>query len=166
MVLGFCLSTAGQHEQALRELESALQINPSFALGRSIHGWALTRTGRFDAAVEETFKALHLSPSDSYLSFYETFHGLALFANRHFAEAPPYIRKAIVAFPEFPWHHTLLISCCGHLGLLEEAKMQLAHRNSLPGPALTVSLVRHQLHKFAHGPIMTEGLSKAGVPES
>jgi adenylate cyclase len=166
MVLGFCLSKSGQHEQALRELESALQINPSFALGRSIHGWALTRAGRFDAAVEETSKALHLSPSDSYLSFYETLHGLALFAKRHFAEALPYIRKAIVAFPEFPWHHALLISCCGHLGFLEEAKMQLAHRNSLPGPALTVSLVRHQLHKYAHARIMTEGLSKAGVPES
>jgi adenylate cyclase len=166
MVLGFCLSTAGQHDQALRELESALQVNPSFALGRSIYGWALTRAGRFDAAIEETSKALRLSPSDSYLSLYETLHGLALFANRHFAEALPYVRKAIVAFPEFPWHHALLISCCGHLGLLEEAKMQLTHRNSLPGPALTVSLVHHQLHKYAHGPIMTEGLSKAGVPES
>jgi adenylate cyclase len=166
MVLGFCLSTAGQHDQALLELESALQVNPSFALGRSIYGWALTRAGRLDAAIEETSKALRLSPSDSYLSFYETFHGLALFAKRHFAEALPSIRKAIVAFPEFPWHHALLISCCGHLGLLEEAKMQLAHRNRLPGPALTVSLVRNQLRKYAHGPIMTEGLSKAGVPES
>jgi adenylate cyclase len=78
----------------------------------------------------------------------------------------PYIRKAIVSFPGFPGHYALLISCCGHLGFRDEAKMLLAHRNSLAGPPLTVSLNRQQMHKFAHGPVFAEGLIKAGVPES
>jgi adenylate cyclase len=166
MVLGLCLSADGQHERALPELEAALRINPSFALAHTIYGWALARTGRFDDAVVETKTALRLSPADTFLSFYEFFHGYALMVARRFEDALPYVRRAIVAFPNFPSHYGLLISCYGHLGLQDQTKMLLAHRNSLPGPPLTVSLVRSQLRKYATGPIIAEGLSKAGVPET
>ena len=80
----------------------------------------------------------------------------------------PMFAVAIVAFPNFPSHYTLLISCYGHLGLQDQTTMLLAHRNSLPGPPLTVSFVRHQLREDMRlGPDhFAEGLSKAGVPES
>jgi adenylate cyclase len=171
MVYGFCLSRGHglskgrEHERALKELETALQINPSFALARGIHAWALLRAGRFDFAVEEAERAIRLSPKDSYLSLYEFLYGFALFAKRQFSEAIPFIRRSTLAFPEFPGHYTLLISCCGHLGYLKEAKIALQHRNSLPGPKLTVSLNRQQVGDYAHGPTMAEGLVKAGVPD-
>ena len=110
--------------------------------------------------------ALRLSPADTFLSFYEFVHGFTLLAARCSEDALPYVRRAIVAFPNFPSHYALLISCYGHLGLQDQTKMLLAHRNSLPGPPLTVSLVRNQLRKYATGPIIAEGLIKAGVPES
>ncbi len=166
MVLGLCLSADGQHERALSELEAALRVNPSFALAHTVYGWALALAGRFDGAVVETQTALRLSPADTFLSFYEFLHGLTLMVAGRFEDALPYLRRAIVAFPNFPSHHAMLISCYGHLGLQDRTKMLLAHRNSLPGPPLTVSLVRGQLRKYAIGPIITEGLSKAGVPES
>jgi hypothetical protein len=49
---------------------------------------------------------------------------------------------------------------------LEQTQALLAHRNSFAAPPLTVSLVRNMLRKFAYGPIIAEGLIKAGVPES
>jgi adenylate cyclase len=165
MMLGLCLSSEGQHQRALRELEEALRVNPSFALAHSVYGWALARAGRFDEAVVQTGTALRLSPADSFLSFYEFLHGFALLVSRQCGEALPLLRKSIVAFPEFPTHYAILISCCGHLGLREEAQTLLEHRNTL-GPPLTVSLNRSQLRKYATGPIIAEGLSKAGVPES
>jgi adenylate cyclase len=165
MMLGLCLSSEGHHERALRELEDSLRINPSFALAHSIYGWALARAGRFDEAVAQTGAALRLSPADSFLSFYEFLHGFALLVSRRYGEALPLLRKSIVAFPEFATHYALLISCCGHLGLREEAQTLLVHRNTL-GPPLTVSLNRSQLQRYATGPIIAEGLSKAGVPES
>jgi adenylate cyclase len=67
--------------------------------------------------------------------------------------------------PTLPRPYALLISCCGHLGLREEAQMLLVHRNTL-GPPLTVNLNRSQLQKYATGPIIAEGLAKAGMPES
>jgi adenylate cyclase len=114
----------------------------------------------------ETQTALRLSPADTFLSFYEFVHGLALMAARCFADALPYLRRAFVAFPSFPAHHCMLISCYGHLGLPDQTKTILAHRNSLAAPPFTVSLVRSDLRKFANGPIVVEGLIKAGVPES
>ena len=77
MMLGLCVSADGQHERALPELEAALRVNPSFALAHTIYGWALARAGRFDDAVLETQTALRLSPADTFLSFYEFFHGFS-----------------------------------------------------------------------------------------
>jgi adenylate cyclase len=165
MVLGLCLSTIGNHDRALRELETALRLNPSFALGHAIYGWGLLHSGGFDTAVHETRYALRLSPRDSFLSFYEWMHGFALLGDRQFDEALPYLEKALVAFPEFPSQYTLLVSCCGHLGMIDEAMFYLTQRNKLDGPKLTVSLNRTQLRLYACGNVIAEGLAKAGVPE-
>ena len=166
MILGLCVSADGQHERALPELEAALRVNPSFALAHTIYGWALARAGRFDDGVVETQTALRLSPADTFLSFYEFFHGFTLLVSGRFEDALPYLRRGIVAFPNVPTHFAPLISCHGHLGFLEQTETLLAHRNSFAAPPLTVSLVRNMLRKFAYGPIIAEGLSKAGVPES
>jgi adenylate cyclase len=166
MVLGLCVSADGQHERALPELEAALRVNPSFALAHTIYGWALARAGRFDDGVLETQTALRLSPADTFLSFYEWFHGFTLMVSGRFEDALPYLRRGIVAFPNVPSHYGALISCYGHLGFPEQTETLLAHRKSLAAPPLTVSLVRNMLRKYAYGPLVAEGLSKAGIPES
>jgi adenylate cyclase len=109
MVLGLCVSADGQHERALPELEAALRVNPSFALAHTIYGWALARAGRFDDAVVETQTALRLSPADTFLSFYEWFYGFTLMVSGRFADALPYLRRGIVAFPNVPTHYAALI---------------------------------------------------------
>jgi adenylate cyclase len=164
MVLGLSQSSAGESEQALRELETALWINPSFALAHAIYGWALARAGRFEAAVDETTKALRLSPSDTYLGLYEFIHGIILLVSRRFDEALPLLRGAVRSFPDLPSSYGLLISCCGHLGLVDEAQSLLVRRNEL-GPPLTVTLTRQQISRHALGSAITEGLAKAGLPE-
>lgn len=163
MVLGFALS-AGESAPALQELETALRINPSFALAHAIYGWALARAGRYEAALEATSKALRLSPSDTYLGLYEFIHGIALLVSCRFDEALPLLRRAVRSFPDLPSSYGLLISCCGHLGLLNEVQPLLVRRNEL-GPPLTLTLNRQNVVKYAFGPVITEGLAKAGVPE-
>jgi adenylate cyclase len=163
MVLGLCLSTARHHEQALIELRAALDINPNFALGRTALGWALLRAGQIEAAIEETGKPLRMSPMDSFAGIYTGIHGLALLSARRFADALPFMRSS-VAFAEYPGHYNQLISCCGHLGLMEEAKFFIAARNRV-GPPICVSLLRRNLAGFVHCDVFVEGLVKAGVPE-
>jgi adenylate cyclase len=166
MMLGLCVSAVGQHERALPELEAALRINPSFALAHTIYGWALARAGRFDDAVVETQTALRLSPADTFLSFYEWFHGFMLMVSGRFADALPYLRRGIVALPNVPTHYAALISCYGNLGCTDQTETLLARRESFAVPPLTVSLVRNMLRNYAYGPLVAEGLSKAGIPES
>ena len=163
LVLGLFLSTHGDHGRAFHELEAALRVNPCFAMGRIVYAFVLSRAGRHEDAVAEGAKALRLSPSDPYMSFYELVYGAALLKARRFQEALPYLRRSAVAFPEVAWPSAALISCLGHLGLVEEAKPLLAHRNTL-GPPLTVNLIRAQMQRYPSD-VYLEGLAKAGVPE-
>jgi TolB-like protein/Tfp pilus assembly protein PilF len=164
MVSGLCLSTAGQHERALGELRTALTLNPSFTLGHMALGWALLRAGRFDEAIVETGRALQMSPLDTFSGFYTSVHGLALLGARRFQEALPFLRASVAAFADYSGHYNTLISCCGHLGLVEEAQEFMAVRRRM-SPPLRLGLVRQHLSKFAHCDVFIEGLQKAGVPD-
>ncbi|MBL0408011.1 hypothetical protein JKG68_29365 [Microvirga aerilata] len=164
MTYGFYLSTMGHHDRALEQMNGALGFNPSWALGRTMYGVALLRAGYFAEAVTETGKAIRMSPLDTFAGIYIAFHGLTLLGQRRFTEALSFLRRSVIAFPEFPGHHNALISCCGHLGLIEEAQAHIQHRNQI-GPPITVSRLRFNLRHFAHCELFVEGLQKAGVPE-
>jgi adenylate cyclase len=164
MVAGLCLSSARRHDHALAALRAALDLNPSFALGHMAYGWGLMRAGRFDDAIAETAQALRLSPLDSFSGFYTTIHGLALLGARRFEEALPFLRKSVLAFAGYAGHYNTLISCCGHLGLLDDAKDYIAARNKI-GPPLRLHVLRENLAGFAHCDVFVAGLEKAGVPE-
>jgi len=162
MMSGLCLSTARHHEQGLSELRAALEINPNFALGRMALGWALLRAGQTEAAIEETAKPLRMSPLDSFAGICTAIHGLALLSARRFLDALPFLRSSVAA--RYPGHYNALISCCGHLGLIEEAKFFIETRNRV-GPPICVSLLRRNLGGYAHCDVFVEGLANAGVPE-
>jgi adenylate cyclase len=164
MTLGLSLSTARHHERALVELRAALDLNPSFALGRTAFGWALLRAGRFDEAINETGKALQMSPMDSFAGIYTAIHGLALLGARRFEEALPFLHSSVTAFAEYSGHYNTLISCCGHLGLMDDARTFIEARNRV-GPPLHVGVLRRNLAGFAHAEVFVEGLVRAGVPE-
>jgi TolB-like protein/Tfp pilus assembly protein PilF len=165
MTAGLSLSQAAQHGRARDELRTALHLNPSFALGRMVFGWALARAGHFEEAVAETERAVRMSPLDSFSGFYTSIHGLALLSARRFDEALPYLRASVAAFGDFPGHYNTLISCCGHLGLAEEAREFIAVRERM-GPPLRLAVLREHIDgRFANRDILLDGLRKAGVPE-
>ena len=164
MTIGLCLSTAGQHERAISELWTGLKFNPSFALGRMAYGWALLRAGRFDEAISETGKAIQMSPMDTFAGQYTAVHGLALLGARRFSDALPHLRASVASGAEYSGHYNTLISCCGHLGLLDEAREFIVRRNKV-GPPINVKVLRDNLSKFAHRDVFVEGILKAGVPE-
>jgi adenylate cyclase len=164
MISGLCLSTAGHHDRALDELRTALNLNPSFALGHTAYGWALMRAGHFDEAIAETGRALRMSPVDNFSGFYTVIHGLALLGARRFEEALPFLRASVAASAEYSGRYNALISCCGHLGLIEEAREFIATRNRI-GPPLRLSVLRQNLSNFAHRDVFIEGIAKMGVPE-
>ncbi|WP_262300361.1 adenylate/guanylate cyclase domain-containing protein [Microvirga sesbaniae] len=165
MTFGLTLSGAGHHDRALDQLRTALETHPNWAMGRTMYGVALLRAGYFDEAIAQTGHALRMSPVDPFAGIYTVFHGLALLAAGRFPEALVFLRRSIKGLPDLVSHYNPLISCCGHLGLVEEAQMYLTKRNSLTGRPYRVSVVRQSMSRFAHGDVFVEGLVKAGVPE-
>jgi len=103
-----------------------------------------------------------MSPLDSFAGIYTAIHGLALLGARRFLDALPFLRSSVAA--RYPGHYNALISCCGHLGLIEEAKFFIEARNRV-APPICVSLLRRNLGGYAHCDVFVEGLAKAGVPE-
>ncbi len=144
-------------------ISGIILINPNFALGRTALGWGLLRADQIEAAIEETAKPLRMSPRDSFAGIYTAIHGLALLAARRFSDALPFMRSS-AAFAGYLGHYNQLISCCGHLGLLEEARVFIEARNRV-GPPLRASVLRRNLRGFAHCDVFVEGLVRAGIPE-
>jgi adenylate cyclase len=165
MTFGLTLSGSGHHDRALEQFQTALDAHPNWALGRTMYGVALLRAGCFDDAISETGHALRMSPVDPFAGLYTVFHGLALLGARRYPEALVYLRRSIKGLPDLVSHYNPLISCCGHLGLMEEAQMYLQKRNSITGTTYRVSVVRQGMRRFAHGDVFVEGLLKANVPE-
>ena len=165
MTFGLTLSSSGYHDRALEQFCTALDAHPNWALGRTMYGVVLLRAGHFDDAVSETSHALRMIPVDPFAGIYTVFHGLALLGARRFPEAVVYLRRSIKGLPDLVSHYNPLISCCGHLGLVEEAQMYLEKRNSIAGSPYRVSVVRQTMSRYAHGDTFVEGLVKAGVPE-
>jgi adenylate cyclase len=163
MACGISLSSAGEHDRALGQFETALEHNPSFALAHAMYGLALVRAGRFEQAVQITAKALRMSPLDDFSGVYTVFHGLAHLSSGHFVEALESARKSVSAYPDFPGHYNVLISCCGHLGLRDEAKFFIERRSKI-GPPLRYNAFLYKQSVYAHAAIFAEGLRKAGVP--
>jgi adenylate cyclase len=163
MVLGFVRSSLGHHGRALDALNTAVELNPSFALGRMLRGWAMIRAGAFADAVEETGQALRLRPPDQFGAVYQATHGLALLADKRFEDALPYLRASVIPFTEYMGHYNVLISCCGHLGLQEEAKRWLTHREKALGRPMLLARASTAIEGYAHRDIFISGLRKAGV---
>jgi adenylate cyclase len=165
MTLGLTLSGAGHHDRALGQLRAGLDAHPNWALGRTMYGLALVRAGHFEEAVSETGHALRMSPLDTFSGIYTAFHGLALLSARRFTGSLAYMRRSIKAFPDFSSHYNTFISCCGLLGLLEEAQTYLEQRDKVFGFSLNAGVIRQNLRRFAHVDVFVGGLLKAGVPE-
>jgi adenylate cyclase len=101
---------------------------------------------------------------DTFAGQYTAVHGLALLGARRFSDALPHLRASVASGAEYSGHYNTLISCCGHLGLLDEAREFIVRRNKV-GPPISVKVLRDNLSKFAHRDVFVEGILKAGVPD-
>ena len=108
--------------------------------------------------------AVRLSPADSLAGIHTAIHGLALLGARRFADALPHLQASASAFAEYSGHCNTLIGCCGHLGLIDEAREFIAARARV-GPPLHLSVLRENLSRFADCEAFLEGMRNAGVPE-
>lgn len=65
---GTLLVSGGKYEEALKEFDKAIEINPNYAEAYNNKGLALFKLGRFKDAIKEIDKAIKLNPNNSAFS--------------------------------------------------------------------------------------------------
>lgn len=155
-----------EHALARPELEHALDLNPSLALGHYGLGAVEVFSGRPEEAIGPLESAIRLSPSDPNMgSFLVRLVDAHVLMRRH-EEAIVWARKALQQ-PGFQWsRHAALLAALGHLGRTREAKAALKELLA-KRPDFSRTFVR-ETHLFVEPTgfaYYLEGLERAGVPD-
>ena len=85
----------GQHDDSIASLETAIELNPSFAQAYHGLGMALTLAGRLDDAKAALSQSERLSPRDPILWASTVVHALACVLSRDYEESLHWARKTI-----------------------------------------------------------------------
>ena len=96
-LLGTRIYESGDYPQAVRQLGSAVELNPSVPGLQALYGKALLNTGDADGASAAFQKELSLNPNDfgSNLGY-----GQVLTARKQFARAIPVLERAVLVRPQ------------------------------------------------------------------
>lgn len=105
-VLAFVHSHRHEHDEALRHLQSAIRLNPSFADGYALMGGILTSLGRPEQAVSLLHTAMRLGPDSGYLHF--MLLGRAYLLSGDMEQARTYLARSLSRNPEFLDAHVYL----------------------------------------------------------
>ena len=164
---GRALLARKDYQDALAELESAVELNPSLAAGYCGLGDSLSYEGRFNEAIPYFEKAITLSPFDPQRWAFYSYRALSHLFARQFDQAVDWAQKATRVPNCHYWPFAHRVSALGHLDdvdALRTAKAQLLQRK----PEFSCAFALRRLFYIknpTHLEIYVEGLRRAGVPE-
>lgn len=164
---GRALLAKKAYQDALAELESAVELNPALAVAYCGLGDSLTYEGRFNEAIPYFEKAINLSPYDPQRWAFYSYRALAHLFARDFDEAVEWAQKATRIPNCHYWAFAHRVSALGHLQRSKElapAIVELLQRK----PEFSSSFARRRLFYIknpTHLELYAEGLRRAGVTE-
>lgn len=152
---------------SIAELETAIELNPSFAQAYFALGFTLTWSGRPDAAIPLFEKAARLSPRDPHLWTFQHVRAMAHFWLGQLDAAMDCVRKAVRPPNATHWPFVTQAAVCGLIGTPEEretARRALLARR----PAYSIARAREDFFFAAESETLErymEGLRRSGIPE-
>ncbi len=167
VVLGISLFLTKQHDEAIRRLETAIQLNPNYSPAIGFLGMTLVYTHEHDRAADLLKKAVRLSPRDPWVTFNMAHLGLIEFMAERYDEALVWMTKAVHENPDVPTGNRMLATVQGMLGNLPEARAAYEQLNRMvPGVTIEATLRAVPFANAADAERYAEGLRKAGMPEN
>jgi len=156
-------------EEALQEVDQALQFNPNYIPALANRGLFLILNGRAASAFEPLQRALDLSPLDPYRGTTMFYMCHAHMHLKQFRDAATWCEKSVAIYPSF-WPHTDLVAAYTALGEVERAEAAKAKLFKLK-PDFTIGWYKNL--KLSENPVWKKeieeniwsNLRKAGVPE-
>jgi TolB-like protein len=165
-VYGRALLARKAYEDALAELRSAAELNPSLAMAFCGLGDSLAYEGRIEEAIPYFEKAIALSPFDPQRWAFYSYRALAHLLAGQFDSAVDWSQRATRVPHCHYWPFAHRVAALGHLedaDALRTAKAELLERK----PDFSCAFARRRLFFVknpAHVELYVEGLLKAGIP--
>jgi len=131
-------------DDALAAFESALRLNPSFALAHGQRGLVLSSLGRWQEGVRAARHALRLSPRDPFAAIYSAVAAYAEFVGRNYEEAIRFARESIRQRPDFAAGYRPLAAAAAMAGDMDLARAALDTWRSVQ-PNLSLAWMASQL---------------------
>jgi len=152
---------------SIAELETAIELNPSFAQAYFALGFTLTWSGRPDEAIPLFEKAARLSPRDPHLWTFQHVQAMAHFWLDQLDAAKDCVRKAVRPPNATHWPFVTQAAVCGFIGTPGEKE---AARRALLARKPSYSIAQARLDFFFAEQSDTlerymEGLRRCGIPE-
>ena len=162
--LGHVYLFARRFDDSLAEFETALRLNPNFALAQGYYGLSLAYSGRWQEADEAARRAIRLSPRDPYLGVYYGIVAYAQYIGRNYEEAIEYARQGIRQRNDFVGAHRVLVAAAGMAGDKALAKSALAElERAQPNISLAWIAANMPIRHDAERENYLEGFRKAGL---
>ncbi|MEK9279731.1 MULTISPECIES: winged helix-turn-helix domain-containing protein [unclassified Bradyrhizobium] len=135
--LGHVHLFARRFDDCLAEFETALRLNPNFALAQGYYGLALSYCGRWQDADTAARRAIRLSPRDPYAPVYFGIKAYARFLGADYEEAIRLAQESLRQRGDFVGAHRVLTSAAGMAGHTEIARAALLElRRAQPNVSL------------------------------
>jgi len=164
---GRALLAKRAYQDALAELQAAVELNPNLAIIYCGLGDSLAYEGRFDEAIPCFEKAIQLSPYDPQRWAYYSYRALAHLLSSEFESALEWAQNAVRIPNCHYWPFAHRVSALGHLRRAAEvpaAVAELLRRK----PEFSCELARERLFYVKnpeHLARYLEGLRSAGIRE-
>ena len=137
LALGYIYPYLGRIPDSLEAFETALRLNPNFALALGHYGLVLSWLGRPQEGAAAARRAIRLSPRDPLSAIYHSIAAHAAFVGGDYAEAIALTRQAIRQRGDFVAAHRLLVAAAGMAGETGLARAALQElRRVQPGLSL------------------------------
>lgn len=166
-VYGRVLLARRDYGDALEELQVAVDLNPTLAIGHCGVGDSLAYEGRYDEAFPHFQRAIELSPHDPQRWAFYAYRAMAHLFARQFHLAYDWARKATRIPNCHYWAFSHRVAALGHLSRAEECERAVAELFERR-PGFTCEVARRRLFYIkdhAQLELYLEGLRKAGIPE-
>jgi TolB-like protein/tetratricopeptide (TPR) repeat protein len=158
---------SGRHDDAMRRLRRAIELNPNSSFAHGYIGVVNAFGGEHDLAIETVQEAIQLSPRDLLMVIWRVAEAWSHLGAERFDQAAESARLAIGWNAAFADAHAILASALGHAGRLDEARIALDECvRQLPGLTLSDHRLKRPFRRAADQKRFLDGLRKAGLAEA
>ncbi len=162
--VAFVNARLGRIADSLAAFETALRLNPNFALAHGCRGLVLSWGKHWREGAEAAHRALRLSPRDPFAAIFYGIAAYAAYVGRDYAEAIALTRNGVRQRSDFVAGWRVMAAAAGMAGEMEIAAEALqGFRRTLPNVTLALAASQLPVRDEDERKHFLEGLRRAGL---